>query len=187
MPDAETLVRMYGPAYADSGAADASVEDPRAPEELLVRLRTLPPGLFVDFGCGSGSLLAAARDLGWAATGVEFDPEVVRKASVQAQCPVLTGLDALPTSAAVPADVIHLGDVLEHLTAPLDVLQTLVGLLRPTGRLVAQGPLEAAPACSRLSSAPRGASAVHPPWRCLPITSYRRPWRVSGGCSKERG
>jgi len=145
MPDAETLARMYGPAYADSRAADASVEDPSAPEEVLVRLRTLPPGLFVDFGCGAGSLLASARDLGWTATGVEFDPEVVRKASVRSRCPVLTGLDELRASAAVPADVIHLGDVLEHLTAPLDVLRTLVELLRPTGRLMAQGPLEAGP------------------------------------------
>jgi SAM-dependent methyltransferase len=145
MPDTEALGRMYGPAYAESGAADASVEDPRAPGEVLARLGALPRGRFVDFGCGSGSLLASARELGWVVTGVEFDPDVARRASIQSRSTVLTGLDELRASAAVPADAIHLGDVLEHLTAPLDVLSALVELLRPTGLLLAQGPLEAGP------------------------------------------
>ena len=65
MPDAEALARMYGPAYASAGGADASVEDPKAPEQVIARLRSRSPGVFVDFGCGSGSLLALARDLGW--------------------------------------------------------------------------------------------------------------------------
>jgi hypothetical protein len=76
---------------------------------------------------------------------VEFDPEIVQQASARSGCAVFWGLDALRGSAFVPADVIHLGDVLEHLTEPLDVLSTLVGLLRPTGFLLGQGPLEAGP------------------------------------------
>jgi SAM-dependent methyltransferase len=145
MPDVETLGRMYGPAYADSGAPDTSLEDPKAPEEILARLRALPPGRFVDFGCGAGSLLESARTLGWTAIGVEFDPDVARRASALSHCPVVTRVDELRASAVVPADVLHLGDVLEHLTAPLDVLRPLVKLLGPTGRLFAQGPLEAGP------------------------------------------
>jgi len=44
--------------------------------------------------------------------------------------------EELRRSAVVPVDVIHPGDVVEHLTAPLDVLRVLVGLLRPTGWLL---------------------------------------------------
>jgi SAM-dependent methyltransferase len=175
MPDADTLARMYSLAYAESTAVDARVEDPRAPEEVLARLRALPPGRFVDFGCGSGSLLAPARELGWAPTGVEFDAEVARRASEGSRCPVLTGLDELRASAAVPTDVIHLGDVLEHLTAPLEILRTLVGLLRPTGRLMAQGPLEAGPCLFatvvRGARRLRGARPVEmPPYHVLQAT-----------------
>jgi SAM-dependent methyltransferase len=40
-------------------------------------------------------------------------------------------------------DVIHLGDVLEHLVDPVAELQMLIPLLKPDGHLLAQGPLEA--------------------------------------------
>ena len=175
MPDADALARMYGPAYANAGGADASVEDPKAPEEVLARLRTRPPGVFVDFGCGSGSLLAPARDLGWTAVGVEFDADVVRQAAARTGCVVFNGLEELRRSAVVPVDVIHLGDVVEHLTAPLDVLRALVGLLRPTGWLLAQGPLEAGPCV--FSAVLRGARGLRsarpvemPPYHVLQAT-----------------
>jgi len=111
MPDAAALGRMYGPAYANAGGADASVEDPKAPEEVLARLRTRPPGVFVDFGCGSGSLLAPARDLGWETVGVEFEVDVVRQAAARTGCVVLNRLEERRRSAVVPVDAIHLGDV----------------------------------------------------------------------------
>ena len=144
MPDTDALARMYGPAYANAGGADASVEEPKTPEAVLARLRTRRPGMFVDFGCGSGSLLAPARDLGWTAVGVEFDAYVVRQAAARTGCVIFNGLEELRRSAVVPADVIHLGDVVEHLTAPLDILRTqFVSLLRQRGGCSAQGPLEA--------------------------------------------
>jgi SAM-dependent methyltransferase len=175
MPDADALARMYGPVYANAGGADASVEDPKAPEEVLARLRARPPGVFVDFGCGSGSLLAPARDLGWTAVGVEFDADVVPPAAERTGCVVFNGLEELRRSAVVPVDVIHLGDVVEHLTAPLDVLRVLVGLLRPTGWLLAQGPLEAGPCV--FSAVLRGARKLRsarpvemPPYHVLQAT-----------------
>jgi hypothetical protein len=62
----------------------------------------------------------------------------------------------------VPADVIHLGDVLEHLTSPVNVLQQLAGLLCPGGWLIAQGPLEAGPCLfSVVVRAARRARAAH--------------------------
>ena len=75
----------------------------------------------------------------------------------------------------VPVDVIHPGDVVEHLTAPLDVLRVLVGLLRPKGWLLAQGPLEAGPCV--FSAVLRGARKLRstrpvemPPYHVLQAT-----------------
>jgi hypothetical protein len=53
MPDDEMLGRLYGAEYASAGA-DASVEDPKQPLRVLDHLSGRPPGIFVDFGCGSG-------------------------------------------------------------------------------------------------------------------------------------
>jgi hypothetical protein len=69
----------------------------------------------------------------------------------------------------------HLGDVIEHLTTPLDVLQSLVGLLQPTGWLLAQGPLEAGPclfaSVVRAARTLRSAPPVEmPPYHVLQAT-----------------
>jgi SAM-dependent methyltransferase len=145
MPDAKALARMYGPSYAAAGAADQGILDPKEPQRLLEWLRRRDAGTFVDFGCGSGALLLAARDLGWVAAGVEFQADVVRSVATETGCVVLDGLQGLRRFASLPADVIHLGDVIEHLTEPLASVRELVESLRPGGWLVAQGPLEAGP------------------------------------------
>lgn len=175
MPDAEVLGQMYGPTYAGVGASDADMEDPKAPAQVIERLRARVPGRFVDFGCGDGSLLRSGRERGWSAVGVEFDAGVARKAGELSGCPVVTGIASLGASGAVPADVIHLGDVLEHLVAPREVLRELVGLLGPGGWLVAQGPLEAGPCL--FSAAVRAARRVRrarpvemPPYHVIQAT-----------------
>jgi SAM-dependent methyltransferase len=145
MPDAETLAKMYGPGYSEIGGNDAVIEDPKQPEKLLNVLKRRTPGCFVDFGCGSGSLLQEARSLGWTAVGVEFQADVVRRVARDTGCSILLGVDALRSCSSLPADVIHLGDVVEHLTTPDAVLRELVQLIRPGGWLVSQGPLEAGP------------------------------------------
>ncbi len=146
MPDPETLAQMYGPTYGYAGGADREVEDPKEPERVLERLRRRPAGIFVDFGCGSGSLVVAARAMGWISVGVEFDPLVARHVAAETKCVVFGGLGELRELGPLPVDVIHLGDVIEHLTAPLETLRELASLLRPGGWLIAQGPLEAGPA-----------------------------------------
>jgi len=175
MPDAEVLARMYGPAYAKAGSGDPAIEDPKDPERVLATLRRRQPGLFVDFGCGSGSLLRGARAGGWAAVGVEFEGDVARNTATETGCPVLHGISELRSFPRLPADVIHLGDVIEHLTAPDELLRELVGLLAPGGWLLAQGPLEAGPcffsATLRAARILRGAPpAEMPPYHVLQAT-----------------
>jgi 2-polyprenyl-3-methyl-5-hydroxy-6-metoxy-1,4-benzoquinol methylase len=140
MPDADVLAQIYGPGYAELVTADHEVQDPKQPERVCDYLASRPTGRFIDFGCGSGTLLERARDLGWDAAGVEFDEAVARATAAR------TGLTVSTVGAALngvpPADVLHLGDVIEHLTSPLDEVRAALSLVRPGGTLVAQGPLE---------------------------------------------
>jgi SAM-dependent methyltransferase len=140
MPDDETLAEMYGPGYAMSFAADPSVDDPKEPEKVLALLAKGTRGTFVDYGCGKGDLLSSAEKLGWNAVGVEFDDEVVRQLRERLGLTIMTSLEAV--SSEPLADVLHLGDVIEHMTKINEQMPAVLKLIRPGGRLVAQGPLE---------------------------------------------
>ena len=81
-----------------------------------------------------------ARDLGWRAVGVELDAGAA--GSVRAR----TGLDVrtdLATIVDATVDVLHLGDVIEHLTDLDRDLPRMLRVLRRGGHLIAQGLLEA--------------------------------------------
>lgn len=171
MPDDEMLGRLYGAEYASAGA-DASVEDPKQPRRVLDFLSARPPGVFVDFGCGSGFLLREAARLGWTSFGVEYDPAIAEAVARTTEVPVFA-------AAAIPAslrpDVLHLGDVIEHLTKLDEQMPRILDLLAPGGILIAQGPLEANP--TLFNYAVRAARAVRrrreasmPPYHVLLAT-----------------
>lgn len=140
MPDEQTLRDMYGPSYAMSFSPDPSIRDPKQPERVLGWLAKSGKGTFIDYGCGKGELLKAAADLGWNPLGVEFDDEVALKLNQQTGLEVLTTRQALTTEAV--ADVLHLGDVVEHMTKINDQMPAVLKLIKPGGYLIAQGPLE---------------------------------------------
>ena len=98
------------------------------------------PMRLLDFGCGSGQFLRQARALGFEAEGVELDPMVRQRAAQLSGCPV-HALDELK-AASLRFDVIHLGDVLEHLPTPYDSMRELEVLLEDGGRFFIEGPLE---------------------------------------------
>lgn len=140
-PGDATLRRMYGVNYAADVAPGAGGEgvDPKHPEWVLEALRGMPAGTFVDYGCGGGALLLAARQMGWRAVGVEFDPEVASQVQQATGVRVCT---APAPELAHSADVVHLGDVIEHLVHLERDFQGLLTLLKPGGCVIAQGPLE---------------------------------------------
>lgn len=177
MPDGAVLTKMYGTGYAKlaDGGSDYGIQDPKDPGFILTRLSERSPGVFLDYGCGSGSLLQKARALGWTAVGVEYDAKVVEHVAERTDCVVLPGLGAFRRSRFVPADVVYLGDVIEHLPNPLDVLREIVELLRPSGWLIAQGPLEAGPclfsfAVQALGRLRRRGPVEMPPYHVLQAT-----------------
>jgi 2-polyprenyl-3-methyl-5-hydroxy-6-metoxy-1,4-benzoquinol methylase len=88
----------------------------------------------LDVGCGSGAFLLRAAEMGWAPTGVEFDPqavEVCRKQKLEVYC---GDIGALPPQ-SVGFDIITLNHTLEHLPDPMDTLRRLYALLSPSGRI----------------------------------------------------
>lgn len=142
MPTADDLAQMYGSDYETSFSADPAIDDPKQPQRALDWLRRLGGGTFIDYGCGAGKLLADARALNWEAIGVEFDEEVARAAAQRTGARVFS-LRQLASLDGARADVLHLGDVIEHLTDVNAQMPTILRLLNPGGLLLAQGPLEA--------------------------------------------
>ena len=140
MPDADDLASMYGTSYGSVGGPEGVV-DPKEPGWVLDWLERVPKGSFVDYGCAGGELLLGAAARGWQALGVELNREVVEETSRRTGLPVSTPGDALARGAV--AHVLHLGDVLEHLTDIDSELPRILALLKPGGLLLAQGPLEA--------------------------------------------
>ena len=97
---------------------------------------------YLEVGCGSGASVRAATDLGWVATGVDLDPELIREGIEQhgsdLRCsPLLkAGLD--PGS----FDFIRLRDVIEHLPDPYESMLEVHRLLRPGGLCLIVAPNE---------------------------------------------
>lgn len=142
MPREETLEKMYGPQYRGAFADAPTIDDPKEFDRVIAWLGTRPPGTFVDYGCGAGELLAEARRIGWHSVGVEFDPAVAAEAQRRVQVPIVDRFTVNQFDEPF-ADVLHLGDVIEHLTDPDTEMPRVLRLIKPGGILIAQGPLEA--------------------------------------------
>lgn len=94
----------------------------------------------LDFGCGNGSYLIAAQHAGYKCDGVELEPDAIAGAAALSGCEVFDLDQVLASGRAY--DVIHLGDVLEHLPDPATVMRVLRTLLKPRGVFFVEGPLE---------------------------------------------
>lgn len=95
------------------------------------------PGILLEVGCGEGWMLAALKEKGWRVVGSERTLDAARPAggSTAGPLPVFVGtLDAVRPGRQF--DAIVLFQVLEHLTAPMDVLNRCAALLKPGGTLI---------------------------------------------------
>lgn len=140
MPDEGLLSQMYGVGYGDF-EQQFDIVSALDREWVIRRLDALPVGSFVDFGSGQGEVLQAAAEAGWDVVGVEYDPAVAAATSGRLGVPVVPASEA--PGLAGRFDVVHLGDVIEHLTDVEVGLSLALRLLRPRGVVLAQGPLEA--------------------------------------------
>lgn len=141
MPDERTLLEMYGNSYFDGGVNELEDSSGGKFAEVLEYLRTQKPGVFIDYGCGGGDLLTAVAELGWKPIGIEFNPEKIDELIRALPFDIISHRET-PNELA---DVLHLGDVLEHLTEMNTQMPKILSLLKENGVLIAHGPLEANP------------------------------------------
>ena len=129
----------------------ALLYDPEAPAERrrtrrfrsLLELAWPPgraPGRLLDIGCSTGSLLNAARDLGWTVEGLEIDPETARRASQRLGVRVRVGVGLDPVATDERYDLITMSHWLEHSPEPGRHLAKARSLLAPGGAILLRVP-----------------------------------------------
>lgn len=139
-PGADELAAVYTAAYFQRGdkyseaARRAAARNDAFKLGLIRTHRT--GGSLLDVGCATGSFLAAAREAGFAISGVEPAGSAAATASERLGLPVHAGDLA---SAAFPSgrfEVATLWDVIEHVTDPSAVIAETARVLAPGGVLV---------------------------------------------------
>lgn len=123
---------------ADHGLHDVSVRAAWR-ELLLTRLPGLPARI-ADLGCGTGTLSLLLADEGYQVDGVDFSPEMVRRAQTKAGTRddvrfVVADAGAPPLFPAT-YDVVLCRHVLWAMAEPVAALRTWADLLAPGGRLL---------------------------------------------------
>jgi SAM-dependent methyltransferase len=98
------------------------------------------PGSFLDVGCGAGHILAAAKEEGWEAVGLEIDEEAFEETAK------LWGLDIRPVFLADAGfaenhfDWVRARYVFEHLPRPSSLIRDMLRVLKPGGILTIDVP-----------------------------------------------
>jgi SAM-dependent methyltransferase len=145
IPDEQSFANMYDKAiYHDTHYGD--VDSVAYAQSVSLLRRYISPGSSVlDYGCGIGLFLKEAKHQGFQSYGIEFDSSAASVASEFSGCTVssLAGLDSQALDQRF--DVIHIGDVLEHLPDPFCTLSSILQWLKPHGLLFVEGPLETNP------------------------------------------
>src|SRR6185436_17976598 len=90
----------------------------------------------LEVGTATGYLTAEMKKLGCKVTGVEQDPEMAEIAQQYCQKMLVGDVETLEFEGQGRFDAVILGDVLEHVRNPKEVLQRLSGLLKPGGQVL---------------------------------------------------
>jgi len=90
--------------------------------------------MLLDIGCGDGSFLLAAREVGWDVLGTELNPGPARDNGLD----VRKSIDQFPASASF--DCITMWHTLEHMLDILSMLLNIARLLKPGGKLIVAVP-----------------------------------------------
>jgi SAM-dependent methyltransferase len=122
-------------------AADHGLADPECREawrELLLEQLPAAPARVADLGCGTGTLSLLLAQEGYAVDGVDFSPEMVRRAQDKAGhlATFVEGDAGAPPLAPASYDVVLSRHVLWAMPSPAAALERWLGLLRPGGRLL---------------------------------------------------
>ncbi len=103
----------------------------------------LPQGMngnrLLDIGCGNGAQLARMAEMGWEAYGIDPDAYAV-KAAQSIGCHAQVGDVRDQDYPSDFFDAIHLGNVIEHVHQPVEILMECFRILKTGGQLVLSTP-----------------------------------------------
>ena len=97
--------------------------------------KVLPNKKLLDFGCGAGGFLSLASSLVETATGIELEDRVIKY--WQGKLNIVQNID---DAGGGEYDLVTAFHVIEHLSDPLAILQSLAKKLCPSGRIVIEVP-----------------------------------------------
>jgi SAM-dependent methyltransferase len=131
-----------GEAATFDEAADHGLRDPAvrtAWRELLLSALPAAPARIADLGCGTGTLALLLAAEGYVVDGVDFSPEMIRRARAKEPVGQITfsqaDADDPPLEPGV-YDVVLCRHVLWAMPDPAATLRRWIDLLGPDGRLV---------------------------------------------------
>ena len=99
-----------------------------------------PPGLLLDFGCGSGAHLELAREMGWQVAGVDFS-KTAGDLCARRGISVFKDMESVQKKFSEQSfEVITLWEVVEHLPDPQNFLKQIKKFLKKEGVLAVSTP-----------------------------------------------
>lgn len=132
----------------------------------------------LDVGCGNGTFLLRAREMGWDVAGCEPDARAV-DACKRAHLDVIEGDAFHPSLDTRQFDVITVSHVLEHVIEPVRLLRRIFSLLKPGGSIWLAMPNAGAVGLRIFRDA---WMPLHCPYHLLiPSQSALRQWLVEAG------
>jgi 2-polyprenyl-3-methyl-5-hydroxy-6-metoxy-1,4-benzoquinol methylase len=142
-PSDATLAALYSGQYfgsddAQSGYGDYASQEAEYlatfAEDVKTIQRYVRTGDVLDVGCGYGYFMRVAHDAGLRPFGLDLSEAAVERASARFPGRVFRG--TLSDSALPPEqkfDVIFASHVVEHITAPVEFMRSVVARLKPGG------------------------------------------------------
>jgi SAM-dependent methyltransferase len=97
-------------------------------------------GHFLDIGCGSGSLLLRAKELGWEVFGIEPSQIAAKYAENKGLSIIEDFFQNIDFSSLGKFDVIHMKNLLEHTPSPVKILEKCKSILSDQGILIIEVP-----------------------------------------------
>ena len=153
IPNSQTFARMYSKdTYHDCYYNDENESESYAKSVNLLKKYVCDGSKVLDYGCGLGDFLKVLNSQGFDPYGVEYDKDAAKFASDTVACDVWTVEKFTSPSFKQNFDVVHLGDVLEHLPEPIDTLNKILEKLKIEGILFVEGPVENNPSLVYLAS-----------------------------------
>jgi len=164
-PTDEQIRSMYSREYFEGdfrcghegGYFDETTLQKLSSEQAVREIRTYKAGgRFLEIGCAGGAFMDAMRKAGFEVHGVEVSPVAAEFARSHFGLNVMTG-DIL--EAHYPSghfDVVYMGDVIEHLPRPVEIITEIVRVMAPGGLLVVACPSQTDTVFSRLGFAAYG-------------------------------